>query len=194
MLATDLLQCVRTGCNKHDRAQSITSALQKAWYQYWYRLWPSAVTGVATLYILFSSDINAVERCNGASVFPCVELHFQLPTRQEILYRSQADWQVLFYFILQKTGCHVAVLISGVNNKLLQLVEKRCCTASNIVTQQNFVVASWSSVLLQQVEPAPTFFNKFNFLNLQPNKISFLQVEATCCCSKLNRRLLFSTN
>ena len=27
MLATDLLQCVRTGCNKHDRAQSITSGL-----------------------------------------------------------------------------------------------------------------------------------------------------------------------
>ena len=40
---------------------------------------------------------------------------------------------------------------------------KRCCTyyhpPSNIVTQQNFVVASWSS-MLHQVELASTFFNK----------------------------------
>ena len=42
-------------------------------------------------------------------------------------------------------------------------VEKRCCAYyhhSNIVTQQNFVVASWRS-MLQQVELASTFFNKY---------------------------------
>ena len=72
---------------------------------------------------------------------------------------------------------------------------------SNIVTQQNFVVASWSS-MLRQVELASTFFNKFvqlattNFVarqclrwvvirpttlyNLQRNNVA-LQVAAICC-------------
>ena len=57
------------------------------------------------------------------------------------------------------------------NNKLLQLATQHCCVSSwkallhvlpptsNIVTQQNFVVASWSS-MLQQVELASTFLNK----------------------------------
>ena len=35
MLATDLLQCVRTGCNKHDRAQSITDCKHSIDCKHW---------------------------------------------------------------------------------------------------------------------------------------------------------------
>ena len=68
MLATDLLQCVRTGCNKHDRAQSITSAL---WHHSCYR---------DRYIILFSPDISAVEHCNRVCVFPYVVIDLSVVT------------------------------------------------------------------------------------------------------------------
>ena len=68
--STDLLQCVRIGCNKHDRAQSITCSRPD--------ICTNTDCGHHSCYtggcynILFSLDISAVERCNKACVFPCV--------------------------------------------------------------------------------------------------------------------------
>ena len=82
IIATDLLQCVRTGCNKHDRAQIIdhissVAGLMSVLIQIVAII---AVTGVATSCSALIS-VSAVERCNRACVFflPCVDSSRQKP-------------------------------------------------------------------------------------------------------------------
>ena len=101
----------------------------------------------------------------------------------QVLYRKYSTANIFRYIIPQKIF-YLCYYNSVETRKLFLLskgeviqatnccnLQRNCCIASwkallhvlphtsNIVTQQNFVVVSWSSMLLQ-VELASTFFNK----------------------------------
>ena len=126
-------------------------------FVFWFRKQRRVWKGLSALFVTL---------CYARVLFVCSEAPFM----RDIVAKFTRFFICNYYFI--PNYYFITLYLSNTSNKLIQLATQHYWVASwkallhvllptsNIVTQQNFVVASWSS-MLQQIELASTFFNKF---------------------------------